>query len=309
MRHPLPHRHEHRSQRRHRRNLRSGLRRGCTDGDAQCAEIEGELGFGPSNLAAASDPDAFTWNAASYNSGHTEDDNDEHSATITTDTEGNYAYAYRFRVGAEGDWVYCDTDGTDNGFQTESQGQLTVGTPASSVEWCQIQYPASTTSVASVLTESIFGQAFVSDCTGDENGPCAELSAEVGFGEVGVDPSTTPESYTWTGATLNAEHSGDDNDEFAAKINPQPTAPLPYAMRFSLDDGSNWTYCDTDGGTAYSTDELGSLTVADKVIGWCNTQYPTAITVSAGTATEAIYGQVYVEGCTDGARLLRRPAH
>lgn len=101
---------------------------GVTSAIGQGAGIDAEAGYGP----AGSDPskDGWTWVAAQYNvdSGN----NDEYAAKMTVAEPGTYAYAYRFKGANDGQWLYCDLDGSQNGIDTSRLGALTVqgqGTP------------------------------------------------------------------------------------------------------------------------------------------------------------------------------------
>jgi len=62
----------------------------------ECADLEAQLGFG----ALDADPATWTWVDATYNSGHTSDDNDEYGAALTPAAKGSYGYAFRFSATA-----------------------------------------------------------------------------------------------------------------------------------------------------------------------------------------------------------------
>jgi hypothetical protein len=95
---------------------------GVTDNPGQGSGITAQLGYGPDG----SDPSAggWTWTAATYNTDN--GDNDVYRATLTIATEGFYAYAYRFSGDNGNTWLYCDSDGSDNGYDPAKQGELTV---------------------------------------------------------------------------------------------------------------------------------------------------------------------------------------
>lgn len=98
---------------------------GCTDGDAECTEISAQVGFGPSDGDPTSDAGAYTWVDATYNAGHTSDNNDEFQAVLSPQTEGTYTYAYRFSGDGGTTWTYCDFDDA-GGFVAANMGTLTV---------------------------------------------------------------------------------------------------------------------------------------------------------------------------------------
>ncbi len=88
----------------------------------------GELGYGP----GGSDPTgAWTWTGAEYNAGwngadFAEPNNDEWQAglTVPLPREGGYDYAYRVTVDDGRHWLYCDIDGTDNGYAADQAGRM-----------------------------------------------------------------------------------------------------------------------------------------------------------------------------------------
>jgi hypothetical protein len=103
---------------------------GCTDLDpgGQGPGILAQLGFGPTG----SDPAAggWTWVNAAYNGSFVAPgNNDEYMAVLLIPTAGSYGYAYRFSGDDENTWLYCDTDGTANGYSSAHEGTLTVVTP------------------------------------------------------------------------------------------------------------------------------------------------------------------------------------
>jgi hypothetical protein len=98
---------------------------GCTDGAAECTDISAQVGFGPETGDPTTDASAFTWADATYNPGHTADNNDEFEATLSPQTAGTYTYAYRFSGDGGTTWTYCDFDDAD-GFLPANMGTLTV---------------------------------------------------------------------------------------------------------------------------------------------------------------------------------------
>lgn len=172
----------------------------------------------------------------------------------------------------------------------ESEPQLAVG-------YCILQFPDSTTSMPGTATESIFGRVFVENCSeGDQR--CDDVSGELGWGPTDADPTATPDAFDWQQATYNADHTSDNNDEYQATVTADSAGDYTYAYRFMVDD-LDWTYCDLDGtDNGFSTDQMGSLSVETVTIDWCNLQFPESITATVGD-TNTVFGQVYVDGCTD----------
>jgi len=275
--------------------------KGCTDGAAKCTGVRAELGYGQPGVDPSKNPSAFTWTTATYNEGHTSDDNDEYMATLSVSTEGTYAYAFRFSLDSGATWTYCDLDGSGNGLQTDQLGTLTVATSAQTIGWCKLQWPPTLTSQPGVASDPVYGQVFVDGCTSGA-AQCQGVKAQLGYGPVALDPTTDPSVFTWVDATYNPAHAGDDNDEYAATITASTEGAYGYAFRFSINDGNTWTYCDLDGtDNGFQVTQMGRLTVGAPRVDWCITQYPASTSTVPGVATEPIYGQVYVAGCTDGA--------
>lgn len=279
---------------------------GCTETpDEPCEGLVAQVGLGP----PSADPASFTWFDAAYNEAFVpspgDENNDEFVADLTVpDEEGTYVYAFRFGMDGSA-WSICDLDGTDDGVSADQLGVLSAVAPSAvEVGWCNLQHPAHAGTVAGVPTEPVYGRVHVAGCT-DGDLRCHGLTVQLGHGDPATDPSASPDGFTWVEAAYNAGHVSDDDDEYQARIVPEEDGTYAYVYRVSGDGGETWMYCDADGndGTAggFSTGTMGELTVADLAIGWCNLQHPPHTTVEAGTATEPIYGRVYVAGCTDGA--------
>jgi len=269
---------------------------GCTDGASQCANLTGQLGWGDPAVNPSVDPAAWSWVAAGYNPAHADDDNDEHLASITEAAQGSYAYAYRFSADGGATWVYCDLDGSDNGFALDQAGSLTVSGGGQQVDWCTLQHPATTGTAPGVATEPIYGQVYLVGCT-EGSGACAGISAELGIGQEGADPAT----FTWTPASHNPGVEG-NNDEYVASLTPADAGSYDYAFRFSADGGVSWLVCDLDGSdNGYDAAQAGDLQVQARTIDWCNLQYPPNTSAAPDSDTEVIFGRVYVSGCSDGA--------
>ena len=78
-------------------------------------------------------------------------------------------------------------------------------------------------------------------------GANALVLAEVGFGPQNINP-TTEAGWVFYPAAFNAQY--DNNDEYQAALTaPEVTAETIYwyTVRFSLDEGLNYTYCDING--------------------------------------------------------------
>ena len=51
---------------------------------------------------------------------------DEYRAVLVIPTEGAYGYAYRFSGDDGNTWLYCNMNGTADGYSSLNQGDLTV---------------------------------------------------------------------------------------------------------------------------------------------------------------------------------------
>jgi len=197
-----------------------------------------------------------------------------------------------------------------DGEYAELENGFRYGEPGVSVDWCVLKYPESTTTAPNAPSEPIYGQVYVEGCTETAGSPCGSVTAQVGHGPAGADPSLDPSLFSWTDAEYNSAFAPEDgseeanNDEYMAQITEDEEGTYKYAYRMSGDGGATWTYCDLDPGSedGFSPSMMGTLTVAEVnyTIGWCILQYPSSTYADAGSASESIYGRVYVEGCTDG---------
>jgi len=276
---------------------------GCTAGSAHCALAQGELGYGAVGADPSLAPESFQWVAASYNPGHTADDNDEHVASLSVPLVGSYAYAYRFSVDGGASFTYCDLDGSENGFQPAQMGALSVAVQTVTLGWCALTWPPATSVAPGLATEPIFGAVYAAGCTEGE-AHCAGLRAELGWGDPAENPSQNPAAFTWLAAAYNAAHTGDDNDEYQASLTPAAEGLFAYAYRFSADNGATWLYCDRSGSAdGFQRADMGALTVqaATVSISYCALQWPAEMTSAPGEASPLVYGQVYAAGCTEGA--------
>lgn len=271
---------------------------GITDAPGQGLGIDAEVGYGPPGTDPTTD-DNWHWVPATYNV-DPDEANDEYMGSLTVDQEGTYAYAFRF--GMNGQWTYCDRDGTDNGFSTDQEGSLTVQTgEPETVDWCGLQGPLTLDVILGRTSDAVYGQVYEPGVT-PGSGQGSGISAQAGFGPEGSDPSAAPQGWAWVDADYNAAGPQGNNDEYMATFQPTQTGTFSFVYRFSL-NGGPWTYCDSDGGT-FEPGKAGTMTVtsdATELVDWCNLQWPYAITVSAGRETEAIYGRVYKDGVTPGA--------
>jgi hypothetical protein len=175
-----------------------------------------------------------------------------------------------------------DTDSdsdADSDADTDSDSDADTDTdtdtdPVTSVDYCHLQWPCSTTAAPGEDTEVIYGWVYHAGVTEGE-GEGSGMTAQVGWGEDGSDPG---DGWTWTAARYLGDKDGLSegdlaNDEYQASFTaPGTPGAYDYAFRFSLDSGSSWTTCDRGGdeggecegtGSAdgYSPADAGQLTV------------------------------------------------
>lgn len=270
------------------------------------------------DLSKAGQVEAYTWIGAYYNSYFVDNvaaqTNDEYESEVLYLATGKYGIAYRFSLD-EKNWTYCDMNGSQDGFSGDQAGIVTVSEQPEPprVEWCRIMNGNTSISAeAGTDTEHVYAQAFVPDCT-DYQTHCAQLKAQVGYGTPALStPSAIADGYVWTDATINTGYDGSGgtkHDEFMAKLHPETAGTYAVVYRMSVDDGATWTYCDTSDDVLFSVTDAMTLTVREKgsavepptpekTIEWCRVQDPATLSVRAGQSSAAVYGRVYVPGCT-----------
>ena len=227
------------------------------------------MNLDPASLDATSNDDGSNWCSAMSifglgDQGTPGSENDSCSGTVTdADGDGYDAIAYG---GTDCD----DTDASiypgapviyDDGIDQDCDG---VDETSVSVDWCNLQYPATTSTDSGVATESIYGQVYSAGLTEDPSTQAAGISAQVGYGDLGTDPSSDG-SWAWTDASYNASPAvPNNNDEYLATLTVTTAGSYAYAYRFSGDMGVSWMYCDTGGSSAsdpYDVGAQGVLTV------------------------------------------------
>ena len=132
--------------------------------------------------------------------------------------------------------------------------------------------------------------------------PAASVTAEIGYGDVGDDAT----GFAYSAAAYNVDLDGLEpgdlaNDEWGGPLTVADAGSYNYAIRFKVEDDTDWTYCDLDGSdNGVAGDQLGVLDVdaePSAEIGYCVTQ-TTAAQAAPGAATPSIIGAVFVPGDT-----------
>jgi glycosidase len=144
--------------------------------------------------------------------------------------------------------VYTDTNVTNglpyfyvvrpeknNGLYGPTSTEATA-TPFFPIGWAGLQWPLSITHVLSVNpVPTIYGQVYVPGLT-DSNGDPGGILAQVGWGN-----GTTPSAWTnWSAMTFNVKVG--NNYEYMGTFRPELIGSFFYSVRFSTNNGLNWTY-------------------------------------------------------------------
>lgn len=254
-----------------------------TDGIGQGAGLPMEIGYG----AVGTQPSTWTnWTAATF----ANDANlaDRYTATITAPaTSGAYAVAFRTHVGSH-PVVYCDLDGSQNGYQQAQAGRVTVASALISA--CKLN-TVSSFNLPSGSPLSVSATATIPGVSSNA-GASPNLQVQIGIGPVGSNGSTS-NLWGWQGATYFGENGA--ADEFRVTTYPAYTGGRTVAARASL-DGLSWIYCDLNGSDVggYEVAQQYDVTVSNHVeFDYCNLQAPAF--ADGGTV---IYGQIYEPGLT-----------
>ena len=148
-----------------------------------------------------------------------------------------------------------DGSGNESGYSNEASGQ-----PHLTIDWANVQFPASITHTISVTdrTDDVSGQVYIEGVT-SQSGRTESLRAQLGFGPDGSNPATSSD-WVWAEAAFNVDAG--NNDEFVASMLPEAVGQYDYAYRYSTSDGHDWVYADLDGITdGYDPADTGTLSV------------------------------------------------
>ncbi len=285
---------------------------GCTP-DLSCSP-KVELGVIAAD-ADSSDLNAWQWSDAQKNDAFAsaEGNNNVEFMAQSTLAAGEYKAIFRVTIGE--DVAYCGV-GDKGALKTIAEADpatISVRENVKSVEYCVVQHPKSMQSTyegETLTSENVYGRVYVPNCTENAE-PCEGLEAELGIGPWDVDPSATPEAYVWGKAIHNpafADEKEPNNDEYIAKVQATAAGKYGYVYRFRTSETAAWVYCDADPEKGFMTDKKTAWTVLQKgeetrKIHWANIQTPESLLAEPNVESVAIYGQVYVENCTQGDGL------
>lgn len=232
-----------------------------------------------------------TWTAATYVNDAA--DADRYQLAFASPAQlGSYDVGVRVKVGAR-PYVYCDSSGVTDGFQTAAQGHLTVASAL--ISSCKLD-TVSAFSLASGSPLVTTARVLIPGVT-SVSGAAANLRVQIGVGPQG-DNASTSALFGWKAATFEQDVSATGEDQFKLTAYPAYTGTRTVSARASL-DGVSWTYCDLNGSdvNGYEVAQQYDVQVTNHAtIDFCNLQSPSS-TSAGGTA----YGQMYEPGVTPNA--------
>ncbi len=259
-----------------------------TEATGQGAPLTVQVGSGPLGSA----PSTWTsWSTAAY----VDDASaaDRYAGTLTAPgTAGSSSVAFRVQVGTR-PYVYCDLDGSMNGFSSAQAAQLTAA--SAFISSCTLNTP-SAFSIGSGDRLVISARAKVPGMSMSA-GATPTLRVQVGVGPQG-DNASASALWGWQDATFSSDVADGGEDEFTAVTFPAYTGTRAVSARASLDGGA-WTYCDLNGSATNGYEVAMQYDVAvgnHAVIDYCDTRLPG---VADGGTT--VYGQVYEPNVTPSA--------
>jgi hypothetical protein len=193
-----------------------------------------QVGVGPGGDNASSST-LWGWKEAAYNLDTA--GTDEFSVAFQPAYNGGRAVSGRASLDNGGTWTYCDLNGSDvNGYEVAQQHALNV-TDHQDLDFCNLQFPATITTVADAGSSMIYGQLFVAGGTPSATFP---VTAQIGVGKKVEDPGL---AWTWTAASFNAAMG--NNNEYQAQVY-KPAGSYHYAFRYSR-NGASWCFGDLNG--------------------------------------------------------------
>ncbi len=131
--------------------------------------------------------------------------------------------------------VYYVVRAVDSAGNQSGDSNEVSAIPHLPIGYAVLQFPKSIDSPLWAYGYTVYGQVYVAGLT-DAHGSPDDIRAQAGFGAAGSDPST----WTWTDASYNAGHTGDNNYEYVVGIRPDHAGSYDYGYRFSTDGGDSW---------------------------------------------------------------------
>ncbi|MFL5346260.1 MAG: beta strand repeat-containing protein [Hyalangium sp.] len=130
-------------------------------------------------------------------------------------------------------------------------GTLNGTSNPAQADYCVLQSPSTLSVQAGTTTAPVFGQIYEAGVT-EAPGPAAGVLAEVGYGAYTGSPAaptnpTNSNNWRFFPAVYNTLGPQGNNDEYMGSFVAPAAGTYAYTVRFSFDNGLNWTYCDLNG--------------------------------------------------------------
>jgi hypothetical protein len=202
-----------------------------------------QVGVG-TQLTDASTSPAWGWGPATFEADDAATGEDVWVANFNAAYSGQRAVSFRFSTDNGASWLYCDLDGSANGYQPAQQHAVEV-LKHLDLDYCNLQFPATATN-----GDVIYGQVYEAGMTPHATAAAAHADLEValGWGREIEDPGL---AWSWSPATFNVVVG--QNDEFAAPLAGLPAGAWQYAFRYRKSSGGGWYYGDLDGNGPATT--------------------------------------------------------
>lgn len=201
-----------------------------------------------------------------------------------TGLSANTTYYYRVRGASQ------YTVGEFAGGNSASQNLTTAS--SFSIGWANLQYPSADTSIAEGASIDYYGQVYAAGLT-DSAGEGTLIDAWVGYSTSNSDPSLG--GWTWVSANYNIDQG--NNDEYKGTLSGLTPGTYYVAYRYRVGASGSFVYGGKSGFWS-DTSHNAKLTVNSLLVDWCNVQYPTSGTITAGDAYN-VYAKVYLGGVTN----------
>jgi len=148
--------------------------------------------------------------------------------------------------------------------------QYTVTTPMDATFKGSVLQAGPVSAFRDFASDPIEAQVLAQGITDTSTGDSGKITAEIGFGAVGKDPSKEA-GFKWFKARFNRDDaSGYDIYDGALTVPLSQTYDV--AFRFSQDGGQSWIYADTDEtDLSYQTGKAAKITATDPPVGYCQT--------------------------------------
>jgi len=203
-----------------------------------------------------------------------------------TGLSANTTYYYRVRGASQ--YTVGEFAGGNSATQNlTTSSSYTIG-------WGNLQYPTANTSAAEGTAVDYYGRVYAAGVT-NSPGEGTLLDAWVGYSTTNSDPSSG--GWTWVSATYNTD-DGTNNDEYKGTLSALTPGTYYVAYRYRIGASGSFTYGGKNNAVWASTSDNAQLTVTSLLVDWCNVQYPTSGTITAGDAYN-VYAKVYLGGVTN----------